>query len=122
VVPRSLRAKGLLKRINNKIVKATVDDFKVGDYMPMAATLQPDVPEISTLNLIDWISPRKALFMSEAKAIDFYSMRPVSGPCPENKSGGRNSRWWIFGQDSIFTTTKRSDVLLRAFGIGNEYR
>jgi hypothetical protein len=58
------RAKGLL-RINNKIVKATVDDFKVGDWL-MAATLQPDVPEIDS-ELIDRISPRKALFMSEAR-------------------------------------------------------
>jgi hypothetical protein len=33
---------------------------------------QPDVPEISTLNLIDWIG------LYKGKAIDFYSMRPVS--------------------------------------------
>jgi hypothetical protein len=49
-------------------VHATVDDF-VGDY-PMAATLQPDVR--SRLDLIDWVSPTKAVYMSEAaKAIDF---------------------------------------------------
>jgi hypothetical protein len=62
------RGKDLLKRIGNKIVHATVDDFSVGDY-PMAATLQPDVPDAGPDRLGQ---PTKAVFMSEAaKAIDF---------------------------------------------------
>jgi hypothetical protein len=81
------RGKGLLKRIGNKIVHATVDDFKVGDYLPMAATLQPDVPEISTLDLIDWVSPTKAVYMSEAaKAIDFYHNGGMSGRSAANRT------------------------------------
>jgi hypothetical protein len=45
-----------------------VDDFTVGGLSTDGRySLQPDVPEISTLNLIDWISPKKALFMSGGK-------------------------------------------------------
>jgi hypothetical protein len=40
---------------------ATVETSEVGDYLPMAATLTPDVAEISTLNLIDWIKHRMQL-------------------------------------------------------------
>jgi hypothetical protein len=48
--------------------------IRVGDYLPMAAALQPDVPEISTLNMIDWVSPMKAVYMSEvSKALPFIA-------------------------------------------------
>jgi hypothetical protein len=61
----------LLKRIGNKIVHATVDDFSrrlpAHGRHPAAGRA-----EIS-LDLIDWVSPTKAVYMSEAaKAIDFY--------------------------------------------------
>jgi hypothetical protein len=60
---------GLLKRIGNKIVHATVDDFK---RRRLSHGRHPAAGRARPLDLIDWVSPTKAVYMSEAaKAIDF---------------------------------------------------
>jgi hypothetical protein len=84
----------------NKIVKATVDDFKVGDCMPMAATLQP-VPEIDS-ELSSTGSAQGRRCSCRGKRLS-TSQHATSVRTPRQQSGGRDSRWWIFGQDSIFT-------------------
>jgi hypothetical protein len=90
-----------------------VDDFRLATIY--RCTLLPDG---AALNLIDWISPRKHFHVRGKRPS--FTARPMSGPCPENKSGERNSRWWIYGQGSVFNLPfKRSDVFTASFGIGN---
>jgi hypothetical protein len=88
---------------------ATVDDFRLATIYRWPLLCGTGCTKPHRL-----ISPKKALFMSEPKKA-IVSARPMSGPCPENKSGERNSRWWIYGQGSVFNLPfKRSDVFTRA--------
>ena len=120
------RGKGLLKRVDNKLVHATIDDFKVGDYLPMAATLQPDVPEIDTLDMMDWVMPTKAVFMSEAnKAIARYHQdrRGELEHVPSDQPKERNPSWWRTGQGRVFQLPfNRCDSFMASFGVGDQCR
>jgi hypothetical protein len=107
---------GLLKRIGNKIVHATVDDFKVGDYLPMAATLQPDA-EISTGP--DRLGqPTKAVFMSGRQGHQSYvTAARCTGRIPAKSAHGRQEpQWWR--QGTVFTLPfKRADAFMASFNV-----
>jgi hypothetical protein len=122
-------ARGLLKRIGNKIVHATVDDFSVGDYRPWPPPCSRTC-EISTLDLIDWVSPTKAVFMSEAAKARLLPQRYVtqrcesygeagdrhgaagnpSAPKDRNPSGGATAR-------GLHAAVQRADAFMASFNV-----
>ena len=71
------KAKGFMKRVNNKIVGVTGDELKIGDYIPVSNVLK--INEENTINkwdITEYLPKNQYLYTSEVKkALELYDAK-----------------------------------------------
>ena len=106
------RAKSFLKRVNNKIQPVRGDDLKIGDYLPVSATMSLDKTDIIFKWDISLYVPKtEYIYMSEVqKAIEVFQKYQNNGI----------RHWFKTNNNNLFTVPyKRSDSFISAYiGIG----
>jgi DNA-directed RNA polymerase beta' subunit len=108
----------VLTRQNNKLLKSKGSDLKVGDYLPAMKTLPiPDSLKMDVLDISEYISKRKYIFMSEVEKA--FSVQKEC-QCGHGRNGTRHS-WTSNNGTRVELPFTRSNGFVNALmGIGNQ--
>ena len=101
------KAKGFMKRINNKIVGVTGDELKLGDYIPISNVLKINEENtINSWNITEYLPKNQYLYTSEVnKALELYdAKKSIKYP------------WWKPNKGKTFELPySRSDGFIEAY-------
>ena len=101
------KAKGFMKRVNNKIVGVTGDELKLGDYIPISNVLKINEENtINNWNITEYLPKNQYLYKSEVnKALELYeAKKTIKYP------------WWKPNKGKTFELPySRSDGFIEAY-------
>jgi DNA-directed RNA polymerase beta' subunit len=101
------KAKGFMKRVNNKIVGVNGDELKIGDYIPISNMLKINKKDIiDKWNIVEYLSKTEYLYTSEVKkALKLYnSKKSIKDP------------WWASNKGNTFELPySRCDSFIEAY-------
>ena len=101
------KAKGFMKRVNNKIIGVTGDELKIGDYIPISNVLK--INEKNTIDkwdITEYLSKGQYLYKNEVKkALELYDAKKHI-----------KSSWWKSNKGNIFELPySRGDGFIEAY-------
>ena len=101
------KAKGFMKRVNNKIVGVTGDELKIGDYIPISNILKLNEDNlINKWDITEYLPKNEYLYTSEVKkALELYDSKKHI-----------KSSWWKPNKGNIFELPySRGDGFIEAY-------
>ena len=101
------KAKGFMKRVNNKIVGVTGDELKIGDYIPISNVLKINEENtVNKWNITEYLPKNDYLYTSEVKkALELYDAKKSS-----------KYSWWKPNKGKTFELPySRSDSFIEAY-------
>ena len=101
------KAKGFMKRVNNKIVGVTGSELEIGDYIPISNILEINEENtINKWNITEYLPKTEYLYTSEVKtALTLYdSKKSIKDP------------WWSCNKGDVFVLPySRCDAFIEAY-------